>query len=162
MLNSRRSIMTRFGFRSAALIAAGFIAGVLVLSCLATATPAQDTPPNLSYMVKPGAVYTQSGDQIIVDEVRGTSDRLSAGNTYEVKGRYKLVTHDEAELAINVMVNRDGAGSGGSHTALLDQKTKVAKGEGRFTLKFQMWGDGNPHVSFYPAHGGQSFASAYF
>jgi hypothetical protein len=25
-----------------------------------------------------------------------------------------------------------------------------------------MWGSGKPHVSFYPADGGESFASVYF
>jgi len=151
--------MTPLSSRTATLIAARFIAGVLTLCCFAAA-PGQDAPANLSHLVKPGAVYTQSGDQIIVDEVRGTSDRMSAGNTFEVTGRYKLVSHDEADLAINVMVSYDSPHS--RHTALPQQKMKVAKGEGRFSLKFQMWDDGNPHVSFYPAHGGQSFASAYF
>lgn len=153
--------MTRLSFRSVAFIASGVFAAVLVLSCFA-ATPAQDKPANLSYLVKPGGVYTQSGDQIIVDEVRGTADRVSAGNTYEVSGRYKLVSHDEAELAVHVTTSYYSVHPSRSHPALPDQKMKVAKGEGRFTLKFQMWGDGNPHVSFYPGHGGQSFASAYF
>lgn len=160
LLNPRRCTMTRLSSRSVALTATGFMVGVLVLSCFAAVPAAQDTPANLSYMVKPGAVYTQGGDQIIVDEVRGTSDKLSAGNTYEVSGRYKLVSHDEAELAINVMVSYGSPRS--VHHPLPDQQTKVARGEGRFTLKFQMWGDGNPHVSFYPTHGGESFASAYF
>ena len=32
---------------------------------------------------------------------------------------------------------------------------KISKGEGRFTLRFHMWHEGNPHVSFYPVPGGK-------
>ena len=35
--------------------------------------------------------------------------------------------------------------------------------EGRFTLRFNMWHEGDPHVSFYPAPpGGESFGGIYF
>ena len=39
---------------------------------------------------------------------------------------------------------------------------KVDKGDGHFTVYLYMWTDGNPHMSFYPADGGSSFASVYF
>jgi beta-lactamase regulating signal transducer with metallopeptidase domain len=159
LLNPRRSIMIRLTSKKMAIIAAGF-GSALVLSCLAATPGAKDTSDKFSHSVKLASVSPQSGDKIAVEEVRGTADTLSAGNTYEVKGTYKLVSHDTAMLAIFITV--DGTQARQSHRPLADQKIIVEKGEGHFTLRFHMWQDGNPHVSFYPAKGGESFASAYF
>jgi hypothetical protein len=76
-----------------------------------------------------------------------------------VKGSYKLTSHDKASLAIYVT---GSSHSGKSHPKLPEQTITVERGEGHFTLRFQMWEEGNPHVSFYPISGGESFASAYF
>jgi beta-lactamase regulating signal transducer with metallopeptidase domain len=160
LLNPRRCNMIRLTLKNKAIIATGFIGGVLVLSCFAATPATQDMSDKLSHSVKLGSVSPQSGDKITVEDVRGTSDTLSAGNTYEVKGTYKLVSHDKAVLAIFVTGERSQSGE--SHPPLADQKIAVEKGEGRFTLRFHMWHDGNPHVSFYPAKSGESFASAYF
>lgn len=160
LLNPRRSIMIRLSSKRMAIIAAGFVGSALVLSCLAATPGPQDTSDKFSHSVKLASVFPQSGDSISVEEVRGTADTLSAGNTYEVKGTYKLVSYDTATIAIFVTV--DGFQAGESHPPLPDQKITVEKGEGHFKLRFHMWQDGNPHVSFYPAKGGHSFASAYF
>jgi hypothetical protein len=152
--------MIRPTSKKMAIIAAGFIGSALVLSCLAATPGAQNTADKFSHSVKLASVFPQSGDSISVEEVRGTADTLSAGNTYEVKGTYKLVSHDKATIAIFVTVDKFKAGE--AHPPLPDQKIIVEKGEGHFKLRFHMWQDGNPHVSFYPAKGGESFASAYF
>lgn len=156
--------MIRLTSKNITTIAAAFIGGALILSCLAASPARQEFLGALPYNVKLGNVSLQSGDQISIEEVRGTSDTLSAGNTYEVKGTYKLASCDQAVLAINVTVDVNAARSlsGESHPPLAEQKITVEKGEGRFTLRFHMWRDGNPHVSFYPAKGGESFASTYF
>jgi beta-lactamase regulating signal transducer with metallopeptidase domain len=99
LLNPRRSIMIRLTSKKMAIIAAGFVGGALVLSCLAATPGAKDTLDKFSHSVKLTSVSPQSGDKIAVEEVRGTADTLSAGNTYEVKGTYKLVSHDTAMLA---------------------------------------------------------------
>lgn len=160
LLNPRRSIMIKLTSKKMAVIAAGFIGSALVLSCLAATPSAQDASDKFSQSVKLASVFPQSGDSISVEEVRGTADTFRAGNTYEVKGTYKLVSHDTATIAVFVTVDRFQAGA--FHPPLPAQKIIVEKGEGHFTLQFHMWQDGNPHVSFYPAKGGESFASAYF
>ena len=43
-----------------------------------------------------------------------------------------------------------------------DQAKVVERGSGEFTLKVRMPYEGWPHVSFYPAEGGQSFGGVYF
>lgn len=152
--------MTKLGLTTIASIATGFFGAALVLGCLAAAPATQGIPDKLAHTVKLGTVSPQSGDKISVEEVRGTSDTLSAGNTYEVAETYKLVSQDKAVLVINVTAERSKSIE--SHPTLADQKMVVERGEGHFTLRFHMWQDGNPHASFYPAHGGESFASAYF
>ncbi len=42
------------------------------------------------------------------------------------------------------------------------QTETVSKGSGHFTLRFHMWGVGEPQISFYPIKGGESFLSTYF
>ncbi|HEY2392036.1 MAG TPA: hypothetical protein VGK22_12770 [Candidatus Angelobacter sp.] len=101
-----------------------------------------------------------TGDNITIQEVRGPSDKLVVGNTYEVRGSYRLVSKEKAVLALNVTV--DGSKPHESHPDLPKQKIIVEKGEGSFTLQFHLWTEGNPHVSFYPVKGGHGFASRYF
>jgi hypothetical protein len=43
-----------------------------------------------------------------------------------------------------------------TQTMILDQ------GNGRLTLIPYLWYNGNPHISFYPAGGGNSFGGVYF
>lgn len=49
-----------------------------------------------------------------------------------------------------------------NHRPMEDQHEVVSKGQGRFNLRFHMWGPGGPHVSFYPYGGGSSLVSVYF
>jgi beta-lactamase regulating signal transducer with metallopeptidase domain len=189
LLHLRRCVMTHLKSPIAAIVAATFIGGVLALSSLA-ASPAGENAanhPSLPYVVKPGPEATShpvdaQGDSITVDSVRGSANKLSPGNTYEVSGTYKLVSHDKALLAIRVtggriygslkpMIVRDEKGQqyrlvplnpNDSHRTLPDQNEAVSKGEGHFTLRFHLSGAGGPHVSFYPRGGDNSFGSVYF
>ena len=163
LLNPRRCMMTRLKSTKIALVAMGFIGGTLLLSCFAAAPPPpQDSSNELSHVVRfeLGTTYLQGGDSITIDAVRGTSDTLTAGNMYQVQGTYKLASQDKALLAAFVT-------TGGPHAStptpnLRTQEMTVGKGEGHFTLLFYMWGDGSPHVSFYPVPSGNSFAGVYF
>ncbi|MGA9626263.1 MAG: hypothetical protein WBQ65_17455, partial [Bryobacteraceae bacterium] len=47
------------------------------------------------------------------------------------------------------------------HGVSPEQTMKISKGEGRFTLRFHMWHEGDPHVSFYPVPGGESLGGVY-
>lgn len=189
LLDSRRSVMTHLKTSTVALIVVAFVGGVLALGSLDALPAAGKVPDNASlrYVVTPGVGATShatdaQGDSITIESVRGTSDKLGTGNTYEVRGTYRLVSRSKALLAIWVTAGpaygspkpilvRDAKGRmyrlvplnpNDSHRPLANQHEVVSKGEGRFTLRFHMWGPGGPHVSLYPYGGGSSLVSVYF
>jgi beta-lactamase regulating signal transducer with metallopeptidase domain len=157
LLHSRRCRMTKLTPKKLAAIAMSFIGCVIVLSCFAGSPAArQDSNADFSHVVN----LEGTGDNIKIVEVRGPSDTLAVGNTYEVRGIYKLVSQDKALLMVNVTT--DARQPHESHPALPRQKMIVEKGDGSFTLQFHMWQEGMPHVSFYPVKGGHGFAARYF
>jgi beta-lactamase regulating signal transducer with metallopeptidase domain len=189
LLDNRRCAMTRLKSSTVAVIAVAFVGCVLALGSLAASPAAGKVPDNssLRHVVTPEAGATShatdaQGDSITIESVRETSDKLSTGNTYEVRGAYKLVSRSKALLAIwvtsgpmyglpSAITVRDQKGRlyrlvpfnpNDSHRSLADQREVVNKGEGHFTLRFHLWGAGGPHVSFYPYEGGSSFLGAYF
>ena len=159
MLCTRRCRMTQLTPKKLVAIAACFIGSVITLSCFAGSLARAQQSNDFSHVVN--LERTASGDLITITEVRGPSNALSVGNTYEVRGTYKLVSQDKATLAI--YVTTDARQPHESHPALPRQKMTVAKGEGSFTLQFHMWQEGMPHVSVYPVDkGGSGFATRYF
>jgi hypothetical protein len=158
LLNSRRCIMTTLTPKKVAAIAMCFVGSVIVLSCFAGTPAVQQDSNDFSHVVN--LAKSSTGDLITITEVRGPSDTLSVGNTYEVRGTYKLVSQDKATLAI--YVTTDARQPHESHPNLPRQKMMVEKGEGSFTLQFHMWHEGLPHVSFYPLKNGSGFATRYF
>jgi beta-lactamase regulating signal transducer with metallopeptidase domain len=158
LLHSRRCKMTQLTSKKAAIIAICFVSSVIVLSSFAGSLANAQASDDFSHVVNPAK--TSSGDLITITEVRGPSDTLEVGKTYEVRGTYKLASHEKALLAAYVTV--DISQGHVSHPDLPNQKVIIEKGEGSFTLRFHMWSEGKPHVSFYPAKGGNSFAATYF
>jgi hypothetical protein len=160
LLNPGRSTMTKLTSKTLAIIVATFIGSGLALSCIAaTPAPQQDSRNELTHVVtfELGTTYSQTGDVITIDDVRGTANTIAPGNMYQVKGTYKLLSHHRALLVIYVTTDRPEL-----VPVLQTQKMQVAKGEGHFTLLFYMWGKGSPHVSFYPIPSGSTFAGVYF
>lgn len=106
-----------------------------------------------------GATRFESGDNITIDEIRGTADTFIPGNIYWIKGTYKLASQARASLAAytTAMDSKDGTGY-----SFNVQTTVVNRGDGTFTLFLPMSCRGWPHVSFYPAGGGESFGGNYF
>ena len=149
-----------------AAVAIAFVGGGWTLACFASPTADRSSGYDLSHVVRfeVGAAQFHDGDKITIDEVRGTSDTMTAGNIYVVKGTYRLASAKSADLAAFV------TGDGGSPEIrqmqnIPTQKTQtmlVDQGDGHFTLILYLWYDGNPHVSFYPASGGNSFGGVYF
>jgi beta-lactamase regulating signal transducer with metallopeptidase domain len=158
LLNSRRCLMTNLTSKKVAAIAMCFVGSVIVLSCFAGAPSAQQDSNDFTHVVN--LAKTSTGDLITITEVRGPSDTLSVGNTYEVRGTYKLVSQDKAMLSVGVTT--DARQPHESHPNLPRQKKVVEKGEGSFTLQFHMWHEGMPHVSFDPIKSGSGFATRYF
>jgi hypothetical protein len=186
LLDPERCLMTTSKPITVTAVATLFLCGTLTISAMAVPASLQQdrsSASSLSYVVKLGTPQktNDQGDAITIESIRGTSDTIRAGNTYEVSGTYTLASADKAELAINVTTGnharpilvRDQGGrqyeliplpvNPDHHPPIPAQKEAVSKGSGRFTLRFHMWGSGQPHVSFYPIKGsGESFLSTYF
>jgi beta-lactamase regulating signal transducer with metallopeptidase domain len=159
LLNARRNLMTRVSLKMILAITLGLLAVAFMFSTVAAAPAQQSSTNELSHVVpfELGTSYFPNGDVITIEEVRGTADAISAGNTYQVKGTYKLVSQDKALLAIYETTKGPQ-----SIPVMQTQKMRVEKGEGHFSLIFYMWSSGSPHVSFYPVPAGSSFAGVYF
>ena len=120
-------------------------------------TSASDFPYAVPFEL--GETRFLPGDRITITEVRGTADKIALRQIYCVKGRYTLASHDRAQLSVGITA--DNAADGTS-TGFKPQDTIVNKGEGTFTLLLPMACKGWPHVSFYPAKGGNGFGGVYF
>jgi beta-lactamase regulating signal transducer with metallopeptidase domain len=116
---------------------------------------------NLPHAVRfeQGATRFLDGDQITILEVRGTAETFAPGNIYWIKGTYKLASHDRATLAAYTTAMD---AENGRSASLKVQTTIVNRGNGTFTLFLPMSYRGWPHVSFYPADGGEGFGGNYF
>ncbi|MGH7134972.1 MAG: M56 family metallopeptidase, partial [Pirellulales bacterium] len=118
-------------------------------------------PANFPYVVKfeQGATKFLEDDKITILEVRGTAETFKPGDIYRIKGTYSLASHDHATLAAYTTAKNAADGRSSSYSA---QTTTVEKGNGTFTLFMPMACEGWPHVSFYPAEGGEGFGGNYF
>ena len=106
-----------------------------------------------------GDTHFLAGDSITIDSITGTGDTVTPGNLYQVKGHYRLRSHPTAELALNITGKDHNVGPS---QGMRLQHVDVAQGEGAFTVYMYLWGEGYPHLSFYPTGGGSSFSALYF
>jgi len=106
-----------------------------------------------------GATQFLAGDNISIDEIRGTSETFTPGNTYRIKGTYSLASNDDSTLAAYITAS-DAANARSKSRKV--QRTLVKRGDGTFTLILPMSYEGWPHVSFYPRGGGSSLGGNYF
>lgn len=88
--------------------------GCLTLPCATAATPQATAGYDLSHAVRfeLGATRLRDGDSITIDEVRGTSEKITAGNSYVIKGTYKLASQKRATLLASVTANQPKQGLG--------------------------------------------------
>lgn len=167
---SRRNLLASAGF-----VLAASVIGVMPWRLAAQEAnraqkPSAEAKPDpgyeLSHVVQfeLGSNQLREGDSITIKEVRGTADTMSAGNMYQVKGMYKLHSAAKAQLAVFTTVDgNDPQSRQFEHVPTMKTQTLlVDEGEGKFTLLFYMWQDGWPHVSFYPAEGGNGMGGVYF
>jgi beta-lactamase regulating signal transducer with metallopeptidase domain len=190
LLNSRRCVMTKINRWKLGVVAILFLGSGLAFGALGAAQTQQKPEvadslgqrlvhleetarlgeasiPGAEFQVvrfQVGQTYFRDGDKIIIEEVRGTSDKMTEGNMYVVKGTYKLNSAKTATLAAYTTADGNDARAI-QLQSIPDMKTQrvaVDKGEGRFKLIFYMWYRGNPHVSFYPAEGDRVLGGVYF
>ena len=128
----------------------------------AAASPKVDRPATAEFphavRFEQGATRFAGGDKITILEVRGTDETFAPGNIYSIKGTYTLGSRDRAMLLASITAT-DSDGKSGS---LKVQTLQIERGEGTFTLLLPMSYRGLPHVSFYPAGGGEAFGGNYF
>jgi beta-lactamase regulating signal transducer with metallopeptidase domain len=110
--------------------------------------------------IERGATQFLNGDKITIQQVRGTAEKIAPGNIYWIRGTYTLASHPRATLS--AYVTAQNADDGRNVPTLAVQTTIVNKGEGSFTLYLPVTYRGWPHVSFYPADGGNVFGGTYF
>jgi len=106
-----------------------------------------------------GATRFLKGDSITIEEVRGTAETMTPGQSYWIRGTYNLNSHDRASLSAYTTA-RDAAN--GIGPSLDVQSTTIKRGVGVFTLILPMSCSGWPHVSFYSNEEGESFGGNYF
>ncbi len=166
LLNPRRCTMTRIRLWRMAAIALAFVAGGWGLACLAAPSTNRNSGYDVSHIVnfEIGRTDFKNGDNIAIDEVHGTSDTIGAGNLYIVKGSYHLASDKSAMLAAFVTADsRDPKAMEMQNIPTQRTQTMtIDQGDGRFTLLVYLWYEGNPHISLYPASGGNSFGGVYF
>ena len=99
------------------------------------------------------------GDQIQIKSLRGDRPGLEVGGRYEVRGRYRLQSLEEASILFSFTARQKGDGVadlGPRSTTILQ------KGEGDFVLSVQAPYPGYPHVTFYRTDTRRPFGGVYF
>lgn len=142
---SRKSIVAA----AIVLVVAG---GALAVVLAATPASSENTPwgkPSsfdLSQVVKlgkPARVADKYGDSIRVESVRGPSSRITAGNTYEVSGIYRLASANHATITAGV----SECSCAGTDVEPGTKPISVTRGEGHFKFYFHDYRGGRPHVT---------------
>ena len=124
--------------------------------------PDDKSAAGLPFGLKAQEVHTYVGNEIVITDVRGDSREYRPGATYLVSGHYRLRSHREAVLTqwcSNGWVQEvDSKEPEPQHGGSL----QVKRGEGEFSFRFKVKKVGALHLSFYPADGGDAFASLYY
>jgi len=99
------------------------------------------------------------GDEITIQEIRGTKTTFGPGGRYLVRGFYRLGAGAQAKLYFGLSASgADGYTSGEEAS----QSVILPKGEGKFSVSRFFQSPGEPHLSLYadrgPAFGSISFA----
>jgi hypothetical protein len=99
----------------------------------------------------------RDGDVIEITDVIATSPRLEQGDSVTVRGRFRLESHNQAQLALYV-TQTEGDGVEEVDRA---QTVQVSDPRGEFELKATIKHRGVLHITFYD-QSGQPFGGVYF
>ena len=169
----RMILLTKMKVAAIVLFFAALLPGAAVASfCLAFQSPPQPvgppvSPPSVSVspQTASGVQYEVGnsdflpGDNIAITSIQGTANSIAPGNSYTIKGTYKLASHSQAMLAIYTGAFNPGENDNGPYG---NNHVDVPAGAGTFSLEMTMRIEGYPHVSFYPSGGGSSFGTPNF
>ena len=126
---------------------------VWMMGAAALAAPEQE--PTVTVL---GPKAFRDGDVIEILDVRATSHRLEQGDSLTVRGRFRLESHDDAQLAL-YLTQTEGDGA---EEVDPDQTVRVKQGRGEFELKTTIKHRGALHVTFYDRRSGKPFGGVYF
>jgi hypothetical protein len=140
-----------------------FIAALLAIVMsggVPSKSAADDNSGEFPYAVRfeLGDIQFATGDNVTIKQMRGTSGRITTGETYCVEGTYTLSSKDEAELAFYATT----LSASGPTPVDAKQHVRIKKGTGSFRLVKTMKEDGYLHLSFYPVRSGSDFGGVYF
>jgi len=124
-----------------------------VITCVASASAALSP---VSFVL--GKQSFKPGDAIVIDQVLATSARLEVGTKLLVRGHYTLASCDKANVGL-YLTHRSPAGADASTRS---QTARLEQASGTFELSCDITYAGDPHVSLYPAKGGEAFGGVYF
>jgi hypothetical protein len=117
--------------------------------------PPRDFPRVVQYQL--GDSEFAPGDNITIQELRGTTDDIRPGGTYCVTGAYTLNSQDEADLSFFATTTNKT-----SSPIDTQQTVHVIKGTGAFRLIKKVTDEGYLHLTFYSHATGQGFGGVYF
>src|SRR5215469_2598703 len=103
---------------------------VALVSMSVSSALAEPTTGDLSHVVQfeLGKSSFAPGDNITIQQMRGTSDVIKVGETYSVDGTYELASHDEADLAFYATTISASGPTPVDHL----QHIRIKKGHGTF------------------------------
>lgn len=133
----------------------------LALACLlcALSVPVCAAPPlQKSVETVLGPKAYRDGDVIEITDVTATSPKLEQGDTVTVRGRYRLDSHEAADLCL-FLTQTEGDGLEETDAT---QTMRVERGHGKFELKTTIKHRGWLHVTFYDVETGKPFGGVYF
>jgi hypothetical protein len=129
------------------------LAGWVLWSAIVAIAPAQR--PVATVLGPKGFL---DGDVIVITDVQSTSPRLEQGDTVTVRGRYRLASREDAQLALYVTATE----SKGVGDVESEQTMQVTDRRGEFELKTTIECRGMLHVTFYDNQSGKGFGGVYF
>jgi hypothetical protein len=128
------------------------ITGLLIALSVIEAPPARMPAPTVL-----GPKAFRDGDVIEITDVQATSPKLEQGDSLTVRGRVRLASHDQAQLAL-YLTQTEGDGR---EEVDPSQTIRVKRGRGDFELKATIKHRGFLHLTLYD-ESGQPFGGVYF
>lgn len=136
----------------------GLLAAIAIPNFIKARAQAQENARHAAQLAKGstadfyiGQTNFPKGDDIEITSVERTANQMT------VKGRYNLVSADNARLALNITTTNVTFAPEDPK-----QSIEISKGRGDFELVHPHVVAGLPHVNMYPVGGGGPFAEIYF
>src|ERR1700728_2087684 len=135
--------------KSLVIPAIAFFTAILLLHCRAANAAMRNSPFPFPVDAVEGAGIFVSGDNITITAIHGTAAQLTPGNTYEIQGKYRLISNPQATLIADVV-----APNGNAPLLAGQQSVNLKQGDGDFTLLLPFTFAGQPRIRLTSADSG--------